>query len=187
MKILSIDFDYFIDANLRTRNDKFPDGEDCIDEKTLKKLWDYFYGEYPEIKEIGVIPEYNILLEYLREHKDTERVFYDSHKEIERLFDKLDTNSSITNVDFHSDNYISGGEKVDCANWVRIVKERYPDLHIEWIKREDSETENLLGVFPYEMTDMFELDENYDIIFLCFSPEWTPPHLRNLFEDLIWL
>lgn len=199
VRLLSIDFDYFIDTDLDTRNNKFPDGADNIPKDKLSELWNYFYERYPEIKLIGVIqPQFNAIKHIISRQKfigSPKCMWADSHGDIEKLFKELEEYYSleVTHIDFHHDNYISGGSEVDCANWVRCLVDRRDKLHlsttIKWIRREDSEIVSLAGDFPYEHTTHLGSDEKidyeFDYIFLCFSPEWTPPHLRNKFDELV--
>ena len=185
MRILSIDFDYFIRTGIETRNNKFPDGCDEVPFNKLKSMWESFYESYPEIKEIDVINEYYICHKKLFNLKKGKVLIADSHKQIARLFPLIgDEHLEVIHIDFHHDNYISGGSKIDCANWVRHLKEMKPDTDITWIRRYDSETASLEGEYPYGSTLDFDFEGEFDYIFLCFSPEWTPPHLRHLFYML---
>lgn len=184
-KILSIDFDYFIDTDLDTRNNKFPDGVDEKPTELLKEEWNLFLNKYPEIKDIGVINEYYEVLDYLKTHKFNNIIVGMSHSMIERIFSFTDEDFFVTHIDFHHDCYISGGETLDCANWVRILKEQRPNSEVLWIRREDSETSSLMGVYPYKSTTELILEDSYDYLFICLSPEWTPPQLTESFLKLV--
>lgn len=186
-RILSIDFDYFIDTDIDTRNTKFPDG---VDEKPTTELideWNIMYTKYPEIKDIGVIEDFIACKGNLSMLRFGKVLISNSHKDIAKLFPLIDPEDKleVIHIDFHHDNYISGGDKVDCANWVRhLMQLRGNNTRIEWIRRNDSETTSLEGVFPYYTHRDFIIDGEYDYIFLCFSPEWTPPHLAHYFNEL---
>lgn len=186
-RILSIDFDYFIDTDIDTRNNKFPDGIDEKTEKELVREWGIMYDKYPEIHSIGVIEDFNKCCEELSNLETGKVLISNSHKDIAKLFPLIDPQDKleVIHIDFHHDNYISSGSKLDCANWVRhLMQLRYENTRIEWIRRNDSETVSLEGVFPYYTTRDFRIDGEYDYIFICLSPEWTPPHLIILFEEL---
>lgn len=185
MRVLSIDFDFFLNTDIYTREHKFPDGYETEGEKReLSREWEEYYAEYPEILKIDVIElEYSMIKDFLSGYSGP--VYEsESHAGIGRLFDLFDDDTELTNIDFHHDAYISGGSRLDCANWVRILKERYPGSSVKWVKREDSAVASLMGDFPYEMSDKPDLSVEYDLVFLCFSPEWTPPHLRSRYEEL---
>ena len=189
MRLLSIDFDYFIDTDLKTRDNKFPDGVDEKPKMQLECEWNYFYNTYPELNDLEVIEECDTLCRFL-EHLERGKVLVAySHKDIEKLFPLVMSAEEleVVHIDFHHDNYISSGNTLDCANWLRhLMNRRDFNLKTEvlWIRREDSECESLEGVFPYPSTTEFNVSGEFDYIFLCFSPEWTPPHLRKEYETL---
>ena len=188
MHILSIDFDYFIDADIHTRNNKFPDGIDNKPKEALENDWKEAYLTFPEIKQIGVIPVFNNVCESLKRLQKGKVLISSTHKDIANLFSfiPLEENLEVTNFDFHHDNYISSGNTLDCANWVRhlMCSRNSGNTTFTWCKRKDSEVESLIGIFPYNMTDDCYINRDYDFIFICFSPEWTPPHLFNQYKQL---
>lgn len=114
-----------------------------------------------------------------------------SHKSIYPIVDRISKtkNIEIVNIDFHHDYYhhYIKGEEYNCGNWLRVIKDERPNTKIKWVRREDSQTVSLDGEFPYSHTTDIEsvLKDSYDIIFLCFSPEWTPPHLEKEYRELI--
>ena len=189
MKVLSIDFDYFIDTDLYTRNHKFPNGEDNMPKDKLIEEWNTSYENFPELRGIDVIPSFYPLVELVKKSKGVKYVS-ESHGDIKEIFPliKSEEDLFLTHVDFHHDAYITGGNDIDCANWLRVLMEEREKClgktEVLWCKRNDSEVQSLLGDFPYPMTDDLPLDKDYDVIFICFSPEWTPPHLYNKFELL---
>lgn len=184
-RILSIDFDYFIDTDIHTRNTIFPKGVDEKPKDELEEEWEVAYVN-SKIAEVGVINTFETCCNALKNLRFGKVIVSDSHKEIARIFMKLCSNDSleVINVDFHHDNYISGGNKVDCANWVRHLMKHFPDTKFTWIRREDSEMISLEGEFPYHSTTNFAIEGEFDYIFICFSPEWTPPHLYPKFKEL---
>lgn len=185
-RILSIDFDYFIDTSLAVRNEKFPDGGDNVPAESLLHDWNMLYEKYPELKDIGVIRSFDLCLEKISGLRCGKVLIAESHGDIAKLFPLINREDEleVLHLDFHHDNYISGGDKIDCANWVRHLMQVRPDAGINWVRREDSERESLSGNFPYPSTLDFVIDGEFDYIFLCFSPEWTPPHLRSAFDEM---
>ena len=186
-RVLSIDFDYFINTDLETRNEKFPDGVDAKDNEHMLKDWDSFYKQYPEIKDIGVIPEFDSVCLALK-HMEKAKVFIAmSHKDIETIFDFNDDGQSydVAHIDFHHDMYLGANPNtLDCSNWVRFLMDKCPYSEVHWVRREDSETSSLLGEYPYDSYTEWILLPKYDYVFLCFSPEWTPPHLKPFFDKM---
>lgn len=185
-RILSIDFDYFIDTDIDTRNDLFPDGVDEKPKDELNKEWSEMYKHSAELVDIGVIDTFETCCNILKNLRFGKVIVADSHKEIASIFPHLNPkdNLEVINIDFHHDNYISGGNNVDCANWVRHLMNKFPQTDFSWYRRFDSELISLEGVFPYKSTTDFVIEGEFDYIFICFSPEWTPPHLYPKFKEL---
>lgn len=189
MKILSIDFDYFVDTTKEVRDNYFPKAEDITDPIQIESMWSDCYREHEELKKIGAIRDFSILSKFLEEHrKDIPTLVAESHKDIYNFIKEVqrhsDTCLEIVNIDYHHDNYYMYGGQVTCANWLMKICEEV-ECDVMWIRREDSETESLAGSFPYKMsTDIRDCFKEYDAIFLCMSPEWVPPHLRSVFNIL---
>ncbi|NLY70257.1 MAG: hypothetical protein GX076_01000 [Clostridiales bacterium] len=190
--ILSIDFDYFIEASFKEREIYFPKGSDEIPKDKLKAMWKERYFRYPKLKEVGVIDEYYFLKKYLKLMSINKNHFCKSysHKSIKKVIDKIPKGLQIkiVNIDFHHDyyHYYNGDDSINCSNWLRRVIEERPDTEVKWIRREDSQIYSLEGRFPFEhTTDIKEvINEKFNFVFICRSPEWSPPHLSDKFEEL---
>ncbi|NLK29145.1 MAG: hypothetical protein GX306_12530 [Clostridiales bacterium] len=190
--ILSIDFDYFIDASSAERDLYFPVGSDEIPKDRLKSMWKERYLKYPKLKEVGVIDEYYFLKNFLHLLNIHKKHFYkaDTHKYIKKLIDIIPWKNQlrIVNIDFHHDyyHYYTGGDNYNCGNWLRRLIEERPNTKVRWIRRKDSQINSLEGEFPFEhTTDIKSIaNETFDYVFICRSPEWSPPHLRDKFEEL---
>jgi len=192
VKILSIDFDYFLDVSSDERDIYFPKGYDEMPREKTVLMWEERYKKYPELKDIGVIKEYYILknfLPVLNVHKSN---FYisDTHKDIKKIIHKIPRNLQlyIVNIDFHHDyyHYYRGDDNYNCGNWLRRIIEERPGTKVKWIRREDSQLYSLEGIFPYEHTTDIKsiFKDKFDYVFICKSPEWSPPHLNDKFEEL---
>jgi hypothetical protein len=193
VRILSIDFDYFIDASAAERDLYFPDGCEEVDSDKLKAIWEERYLKYPKLKQVGVIEDFNFIRKYLLGLKIPRDNFIeaDNHKVIKGLIDALPTVSPIyiVNIDFHHDyyHYYKGKDNCNCGNWLRRVTEERPDTRVLWIRRRDSQVMCLDGAFPYEHGCDIKIihNESFDYAFLCRSPEWSPPHLICKYEELV--
>ena len=191
--ILSIDFDYFIDITSEERDLYFPKGNDGISKANLKLMWKERYLRHPKLRDVGVIKDYYILKEFLALSNIHKNKFHvaDSHKSIRKIIDRIPWSSQlkIVNIDFHHDyyHYYSGGDNFNCGNWLRRIIEERPNTKVKWVRREDSQIYSLEGEFPFEnTTDIGPIfEENFDYIFICRSPEWSPPHLTSKFEELV--
>jgi len=187
MRILSIDFDYFIDTDMNTRVMCFPDGHDNFSPALTQFIWNSRYDFHDNIRDLGVIANYDKMCDFLKSRQAGKILIADSHREIAQFFDnvKPDEDLEIINIDFHHDMYITGGNTLDCGNWLRFLADLKPDADIKWVMREDSDTEALTGEFPYTTTtDIDEVQGEFDLIFICFSSPWTPPHLKPQFDEM---
>lgn len=194
MRLLSIDFDYFVDADEIMRTLNFPDGNDSYPKQLNNFIWDNCIRFCPDISKIGVIKDYDFMCEFLKNHKhlSSDRVIAtDSHREIEKFFDKVvkpNEPLDLVHIDYHHDIFVTGGNKLDCGNWLRFLMDLKPDTNVLWVRREDSDTTSFFGDFPYpDTTDITKVQGEFDYIFLCFSSPWTPPHLYEKFEVMVSL
>ncbi len=194
MNILSIDFDYFIDTDSRTRDAMFPYAEDA-DPQIVKKLWEKAYQQYPQLQSIGTIPAYDTFCEALPSLQKPGAISHtaDSHKEIypfilSHCSPETEKTFRLFHIDFHHDNYCMYGNTLTCANWLRHLARHFPcsTQNVIWIRRTDSETQSLEGDFPYAASTSLAcvFQEQFDLIFLCLSPEWTPPHLLPQYKKM---
>jgi len=193
VSILSIDFDYFIDASSKERDTYFPTGSDEIPEDRLKSLWNESYMKYPNLKEIGVIDDFYYVKNLLSTWNKPKSKFYkaDTHKYIKNIIDIIpcDEQIKVVNIDFHHDyyHYYTDGNSYNCGNWLRRLVEDRPDTKVKWIRRIDSQIDSLEGEFPFAHTSDIKSisNERFDYLFICKSPEWSPPHLSDKFEELV--
>ena len=195
MKVLSIDFDYFINATMDIRNNIFPNGCDEMDIEELKSKWEHTYSEHSEVCNIKVIDTFFNFLELIKSHSSHfEAIQIDnSHKYIHSTLEALRNETvEVLNIDFHHDMYHLGGDTVNCSNWARLFLEHNNQSKYVWCMRDDSDTRTLFGEVECEkttdligsVTDFLKGDEPI-ICFVCFSPEWTPPHLLKEYNMLL--
>lgn len=202
-KILSIDWDYFINATATQRSMLFPDGGN---ESLTYELQDFIWNRHytnPELEDIGILKkEYELINKMLRKFVDkclhnkkvdspAEVLCTVSHRWIYdfiTLRTNRDEEFEVYNVDFHHDMYCykTEGQEVNCGNWVNCLLERRPNMQYHWVKREDSDDE-VIGGYKVDcpintLEDIKDLD--FDYVFLCRSDCWSPPHLDNYFETL---
>jgi hypothetical protein len=192
VSILSIDFDYFLNVSSEERDVYFPKGSEEIPKDNIALMWEERYKQYPELKKVGVINDYYLLKNYLLTQNLNKENFYksDTHTDIKNLVHKIprDKQLYIVNVDFHHDyyHYFKGKDNYNCGNWLRRLVEERPDTKVKWIRRNDSQLFSLEGMFPFEHTTDIKsiFKEKFDYVFICKSPEWSPPHLNGKYEEL---
>jgi len=206
IRILSIDWDYFINATMDEKVDMFPDaGTERFSIDLSNFIWASRYSnailhkkrdsKNKLLTDFSVISDYQKLRKFLRnlsfKNPYTPIIIAESHYVMYPLvhenFEENDV--EIVNVDFHHDLYKSTTE-VNCGNWLSTLKEEGIVTKITWIKREDSdindEYDNKTDVFISDSFDSI-LYEDYDIIFICRSNAWSPPHIDKKFISLITL
>lgn len=198
-QILTIDWDYFFHASLEVRDTCFPDITDgslnaypdnskwlnvdylskcCVDRDSVNVL-EALRGVTPKAKILFISENhgemYNVV-KYIKEKvKDTEPL-------------------CITNIDFHHDYYYTNGSIPCCDNWLRLVKEEYPDTVCKWCKRSDSVVssfgENVCESVPIYEEFFGKIIRNidagvYNYIHICRSDLYSPPIADASFDEVV--
>lgn len=191
MRILSIDFDYFVNPTTLQRVRYFPDGGQEMSDTLNAIVW---AGAYARSKIITkkADDETNSLVnvELLKKPLQTihniiiaqgniRYMVADSHSHaydfIRENWDRSTT--ELYNIDSHHDTY-DVGEEVNCGNWLRRLMEKGVVDTAYWVNQPDSElADNLTKVIPFS-----ELPKTgYDLVYICRSSWWTPPHMDEAF------
>lgn len=188
MKILSIDWDYFIDASMSDRASMFPDGgNENLPPYIRDILWVSHYDG--NLEKVNIKQKDFEILKDLIANKFSKIMIADSHKHIydfiEQNYD--DDMIEVTNIDFHHDLYgINNIERteVDCGNWMVKLVDEY-DCTYKWIKQNDSddnlENKNFCKIDNGEIEELTQ--EDFDLLYICRSSMWSPPHLDKYFID----
>lgn len=213
--VLSIDYDYFVKCSADYRDWNFPDGgNENLPSTVIDCIWQSRYATTPDLDTIDILEdEFDTVSELVinLSKKGVPVYYFDSHK---YAFDIITnaalqeiklTNLKITNIDFHSDVYDFGvagdTEPVDCGNWFRKIVELFNlyggnsiNKDYLWIARDDSDKSpwvdskvyygNLVHASDNRPISQY-LDEYYDLIYICRSGAWTPPHLDNYLGYLL--
>lgn len=195
INILSIDWDYFINATNRERSKNFPDGgTEDMPEAIKDVIWATLYAkaDITQIKtEKSSISEIIDVLE-AQTHGHTKVMIADSHKHI---FDFIEENNkdkkaalNLVNVDYHHDLFSSNGEAIHCGNWLLHTINTYPETSTyTWIARKDSEVDEKakknikLEIVNEDLRKLW--DYKWDYVFICRSSMWSPPHLDEEFNE----
>ena len=195
LRVLSIDFDYFQNVDAETVM-YYPDGHD-LPSSLSATIWAHHYANEQEEKRIRTVSineerinELKDVLSYNAED-DKPVMIAQSHVMIHDFimehYKKEKCNAvEIVNIDMHHDMF-NDNEKLDCGNWISHVVKAIPKYQLTWIANPISKEVYGLGKnFNHLLQTDFECIKNkdFDIIFLCRSDIWTPPHLDNDFADL---
>lgn len=194
MTILSLDWDYYVAATMSERISMFPDGGTENLEKELEVLiWMSCYADSIankkyrnpnaklladiQVDEKSISDTLSVLSAYRK--SDTDLIVRASHKDIVEVVPET-SDVTVINVDFHHDCYNFGNVDYDSGNWGALLLKQKKIKSLHWVKREDSDTENIktniqihIGLNNIRRL----LETGIDVIFLCMSPVWTPPHL----------
>lgn len=204
LRVLSLDWDYFIDATMEQRMRLFPDGgNESLIGYLQDFIWASRYAENSELESIKVDHEAyeqvkNFIYSGIKAFY-TKCVVWDSHK---YLYDEIagmiedGQPIEVINVDFHHDLYENSFDTVDCGNWVNClyespthkVIENPENSHYYWLKRTDSDDKTTDRDWFHTVTSFKELEDytgvKFDMIYLCRSSVWSPPHLDKAFSNL---
>lgn len=185
MNILSVDYDYL--QNVTVNQIKlYPDGIDMTLDESLK-AWESSISKL----------KYSYLINSIM--NDYEKLFFIAniiaanspalmkesytHKDIYDFIIKNTTPDDTLNLyhlDMHHD-AINNNNELDCGNWCSFLnKERH--LNLYWYPNPVSIDMYGLGneFLPYVHNDLYDIKAiKFDMIFLCMSPCWVPPHLYN--------
>lgn len=199
LKVLSIDWDYFMDVTNNERSYMFPDGgNEALPGDVQDIIWATHYSnpnynlESIQVDKVAM-EKIRLVLEnqkMIKAHNNTSAMMVtDSHKHIyDFIVDSMEDSYQpieVYNVDFHHDIYPYGepGE-VNCGNWLRILSENF-NVSSHWVAREDSQSEESFQkrIPRATLDDLMEVQ--FDIVFFCRSGMWSPPHLDDEFIRLV--
>lgn len=191
LRVLSIDFDFFQKVDLETILNYYPDGID-LPTSMSTLIWSTRYKNIKTKQQITKV-------------KINEKKF----KDIQKILEKnptakcMITQSHVNIYDFIMKNYVSGqgiqlfhldmhhdmfndNNDLDCGNWISFLKNSVNKLSVLWYPNDISE--KMYGIEDLHKTMMYDLNllvkEKFDLIFLCRSDNWVPPHLDIYFEQL---
>ena len=203
MNVLSIDWDYFVDCTNTERADMFPDGgSEEIGISTSTFIWGMRYGvsranknrhpERREILDIGVKEKelQHVMATILMNVSSGCRfMFADSHADIYQFIKESkrtnNTKFDLFNIDHHSDCYNIGND-VNCGNWVNKLDAEGLLRRYTWIKGDNRDTipEGTLTCQTKVTNKISAIDDRgWDLIFVCRSSIWSPPHLDKKFNE----
>jgi len=188
IRVLSIDWDVFHDTT-----NFMPNALMCELDWTLEYLYysDKFNTHYK-----FAFKEFNSLKDFLAKQRQS-IYFAEKHSEIYKLIPKY-SDIHLTNLDFHSDLLsinIHEGFRLHCGNWVSALhKEKRCSIEYLWVQLHIGDNPHLQKLLKhndkcirYSHQRGFEniFDKNYDLIFICQSVSYSPPHMNHRFREMI--
>lgn len=198
-KVLSIDYDYFINVTERCVR-QFPDGIDTKNTELNELIWGTHYSCIRWLEDININ---KYLIKHIKQILSNQNpnipvLISESHVYIYdfilKYWNKHD-DIGLVNIDFHHDMF-NDNETLDCGNWIKHIMQevvtRNAKIYIKWIARQESLNTFNINIDEYKelskiiSTDLSIIDDKlFDIIFLCRSDPWSPPHLDKHFENLV--
>jgi len=187
--ILSIDFDFFQNTTAEKITHCYPDGVD-LPTKITEITWASYYAQCKDELLAVVCDEEKLwqIKKIIRNQCTTIRNrITQSHLSIYDFIlsaVKEDDECTIVNIDLHHDCFNDNPE-VDCGNWLKHIKAKIPNCQVHWIARDISKGvyKNLPNQVKYDFD--FIKDMQFDMVFLCRSDSWLPPHLDKDFHTLM--
>lgn len=190
MQILTIDWDFFISVDTKTRNDLYPNNTlGTLDSTPDNSLWDsvdlsttdFFSDDYSKICSALKLAKFNFDTAFLSEN----------HGEMYRIAHKLGVEniSKITNIDFHHDLYVGCSHEPCCDNWGTLLLEENPNIKIDWLCRPDSNKYSFGNPVNAHQIGLREVlyDIEYgkfDYVHLCRSDLYSPPKYDKKFYEM---
>lgn len=200
LKVLSIDWDYFIDATETQRLMLFPDGgNENLGIKLTTNIWTTHYLPRDGVLNISTSEDYETIKTYLKtllvDNKlgSVSKVVTDSHKVIYDVVQPFYQRPiELIHIDHHSDLY-NIGQDVNCGNWLNFLFDKAEHLRVNWVHNKDSEIDSeTMDRYKSRLTETSKplsqvLVPGYipDVLFLCRSSCWSPPHLDSSFDELV--
>lgn len=194
LNVLSIDFDVFQKVDIDTMQTCYPDGVD-LPTSISSFVWQSHYANpdtYQKLMKITPdIDMVNALKRLIGDNKHMPDSFIcNSHKNIydfimehfhEGNYDKIE----LTHLDMHHD-MVNDNSELDCGNWVSYLEDAVK-TNVTWIANPISKA--MYGmtepIFDTVRTDLSNITKpDWNLIFLCRSDNWLPPHLDSSFIDL---
>jgi hypothetical protein len=180
MNILSIDWDYFINATNKQRKELFVN-ENSPDPDFMTFLWSEWYQTEAgkEVLKMGIKQhDFEFLCKYLSDID----IITENHEDIVEMIKEVDQPVNIINIDFHHDTYDHDLDSKNCGNWVTHMINEGRTQKFIWIGHEDSDES------PIDLNKVDDItilkNMKFDKIFLCRSDYYSPPHLDKYFQQL---
>lgn len=200
LNILSIDWDYFFDATEDQRIFLFPDNpNELLPDHAKKRIWASYYAmseEYASkvankpLEKIKVDPLiYKVVkaiknpLAFAVSESHTRAYYYIK----DLLSNELEDCVNLLNIDYHHDcgGHDEGLPNVHCGNWLKRLMDEVDGTYV-WLGRKDSDKcENIRKLKFISDYNAANIENTlWDMVFICRSDMWSPPHLDKEFTKI---
>ncbi len=194
LKILSVDFDYIMYPCIKLYNSHVSGAENqAVTWERLEQLLEidkYLCYDADALKMISGVILKNVM---------GKAVFFPvtDHEEIVDILKKDNgypsTKFDIVNIDFHHDMYyreediaeIKDFGQYNCSDWLGYLYFTGKLESCHWFKAPNSDIYNGKAEIKISSKkDIGNLGNNFDMVFLCLSPQWVPYKYHHLYELL---
>lgn len=187
MRVLSVDFDYFINASEIQMGAFFPDGGHEHSQFLNDIVWANHYASAAikghDLMGVSLLSsELRSVRKIIERQKNPLCMVADSHSHAYNFIKENCKGKGaveVYTIDYHHDTFNVGDEgELNCGNWLRLLMEEGIVNKAFWVNRPKSdERGNMCEIIPFS-----ELPKTgYDLIYVCRSSWWTPPHLDREF------
>ena len=192
LNVLSMDWDYFIDADGETRLMHFPDVPSENYSQSLQNIiWMNRYADDETLAKIGC--KQHVASAFLKAMKNVPFVVVAESLAciyqfvVGKMRECHRKRVNLLNIDFHSD-WRRDTENVDCGNWLSMLMAQYKGTY-RWLRWEDSYLDSripkTLEHYTSEVRALREISRTaWDVLFICRSDMWSPPHLDEYFTKV---
>lgn len=176
MKVVTIDFDIIMEPSIIFYNHIVPSARwEDLYKNAIPNLFTADLIHYERLTKWVINMFHSLPAENVQ--------FIYSHDMAYELLKDYD-NIELINIDHHHDYGYDKGDnsKVTCANWVKYLAQENHLASYLWVNNESSDVHPNATIDSQclKKTNLSTL--NPDILIICLSPEWVPPHIRPLFD-----
>jgi hypothetical protein len=187
VNILSIDWDWFVDTDVVTRVNEFPDcPSENYPEEIMNIIWSGYYNKMGWEEKVGIKRKE---LEFVKSIVDSCKLveIQESHVHILEFIARNFSNGvNVWNVDFHHDAYGTENDTYDCSSWATFGKRNGIINKLVWVG--DRNGSELLPNPKVRMSKTINVGVlsgvKFDGIYICKSSPWSPPHLDRWYDEL---
>ena len=198
IRVLSIDFDYFLLFQKKEVLCFYPDGQRENSNSVTQLIW---ATNYASAKASGFDMLQNVVInesdaeiarKIIEQQSEPLCMVADSHVHLHDFIigseDRFLGRSGgiiVYNVDFHHDTYANTDPKLHCGNWLLKLLDDGIVTEAHWISTPDSLTETLDPRCKQDMALRDLVGMDFDMVFVCRSGSWVHPHLDPFFAEYL--
>lgn len=196
-KILSIDFDCIMYPCIKLYNDSCHGNENPTVEwkniESRQNIDNFLCYDAKILEEIALLIQRNV-------KNGSKLIPITNHQDIVEYINLVDNEKiELANIDFHHDIWydedsidrITHFDEYTCANWVGYLYFKNKLDSYTWVKMPNSDlfmpSNEDVPLTVLRSTEIKDLSNDFDRIFLCLSPQWVPYKFHHLYDLIVKL